>query len=191
MKIVQVNPKKLKPAEYNPRQMTKKQADDLTASIKEFGFVDPLLVNKHKGREEVVIGGHQRLKIAIIEKYKTVPVVYLDLTRKKEEELNIRLNKNLGEWDWDLLANFDKEMLEELGFEKDDLLERFGLDTAESEEVPLDRLEILTVHPPESPRLKERAGFYCDTMDEYKKITEEFKTDNIGKLDKDKLISIV
>ena len=57
MKIVNVNPKKLKPAEYNPRKMTDKEANDLTESIKRFGFVDPLVVNSHEGRENVVVGG--------------------------------------------------------------------------------------------------------------------------------------
>ena len=190
-KIVEVAPGILKPAEYNPRQMTADQVKNLTASIKKFGLVDPFIVNEHKGRENVVIGGHQRLKIALLEGFETVPVVYVDLTRKDEEELNLRLNKNNGEWDWDLLANFEMDMLEEIGFEKDELLEKFGIDSAESEEVPLDRLEVLTVNPPESPRLKERAAFHCDTMEEYELIVDGFKTGTEGKLDKDKLISLV
>ena len=36
MKIIEVPLKKLKPAEYNPREMTEKQVKDLTESIKEF-----------------------------------------------------------------------------------------------------------------------------------------------------------
>jgi len=55
-------------AEYNPRQLTEKQYDDLTASIKKFGFVDPIIVNKHPDRDNVVVGGHQRLKVARVKK---------------------------------------------------------------------------------------------------------------------------
>ena len=137
MQIEQVNPKGLKPAEYNPRQMTEKQAKDLTQSIKEFGLVDPIIVNNFKGRENVVIGGHQRLKIALQEDFKTVPVVYVSLPIEKERELNLRLNKNNGEWDWDLLANFDEDMLKDVGFESEELDKMFNLEPDEKDdEVP-------------------------------------------------------
>jgi len=53
---------------------------------------------------------------------KEVPVVYVDIPDiDKEKELNLRLNKNLGEWDWDELANFDKSLLEEVGFSSEEL----------------------------------------------------------------------
>lgn len=131
LKIVEVDPKSLKVAEYNPRQMTEKQVIDLTESIRRFGMVDPLIVNRHKGRENTVIGGHQRLKIAVREGFGTVPVVYVDLDEKRECELNLRLNKNLGEWDWGMLANFDEEILKDIGFSGDELDQAFGLETAD------------------------------------------------------------
>ena len=136
MRIEQVNPKILKPTEYNPRQMTKKQVKDLTESIKQFGLVDPLIINRYKGRENVVIGGHQRLKIAILEEFKKVPVIYVNLNKEKEQELNLRLNKNLGEWDWDLLANFEKDLLKNIGFEEEELNKMLGLDEVTEDEVP-------------------------------------------------------
>jgi len=40
----------LKEATYNPRKLTPKQEEDLTASIKKFGLVDPLIVNGYPGR---------------------------------------------------------------------------------------------------------------------------------------------
>ena len=76
MKVIEVPLQDLKEAEYNPRQMTEKQVKDLTESIKQFGLVDPIIVNNHKGRKNVVVGGHQRLKIASILGLKTIPVVY-------------------------------------------------------------------------------------------------------------------
>lgn len=117
MEVVNIKIKDLKPAEYNPRQMTAEQHDNLKKSIEEFGFVDPLIVNKHKGRENVVIGGHQRLKIAQELEMTEVPVVYVDLEPEREKELNLRLNRNTGEWDWDELANnFDNDFLLNVGF---------------------------------------------------------------------------
>jgi len=48
--------------------------------------------------------------------------VEVDLTPDKERELNIRLNKNSGEWDYDALANyFDVGELTEWGFTDENL----------------------------------------------------------------------
>jgi DNA modification methylase len=109
-------------AEYNPRELTKDQHQDLKDSITRFGLVDPLIVNIHKERKNILVGGHQRLKIAKELGYKSVSCVEVELTPEKERELNIRLNKNTGQWDWDALANhFDVGELTEWGFTNDDL----------------------------------------------------------------------
>lgn len=48
-----------------------------------------------------------------------MPVVYLDIPDiEKEKELNIRLNKNVGEWDFDLLKKFNFDSLLEFGFDE-------------------------------------------------------------------------
>ena len=64
MNIKQHNINDLIFAEYNPRQLTKEQYKNLKDSIKRFGLVDPVIINKNKERKNIVIGGHQRLKIA-------------------------------------------------------------------------------------------------------------------------------
>jgi ParB-like chromosome segregation protein Spo0J len=43
--LVDIN--KLVPSVYNPRRLTESQEKHLTESIKRFGLVDPILVNKH------------------------------------------------------------------------------------------------------------------------------------------------
>jgi DNA modification methylase len=79
-------------------------------------------VNKHKDRKNIIVGGHQRVKVAKDLGFKDVPCVEVSLTLDKERELNIRLNRNTGEWDWDSLANyFDVSDLLEWGFTDDDL----------------------------------------------------------------------
>ena len=109
-------------AEYNPRELTQDQHQDLKDSITRFGFVDPLIVNTHKERKNILVGGHQRLKIAKELGYKDVPCVEVDLSPDQEKELNVRLNKNTGQWDWDALANhFDVGELLEWGFSEDEL----------------------------------------------------------------------
>ena len=122
MKIIERNINELISAEYNPRQMTKHQHNSLTDSIKRFGLVDPILVNIHPDRKNIIIGGHQRVTVAKEMGIRTVPTVELELDAEKERELNVRLNRNTGEWDWDGLANnFDVEELTDWGFTSDDL----------------------------------------------------------------------
>ena len=108
----------LKPAEYNPRQISTKQYKDLKESIKKFSLVDPIIINK----DNTVIGGHQRLKICKELKHIDIDCVVLDLSKEDERELNIRLNKSGGEWDFDILANqFDIEELKDWGFKEIEL----------------------------------------------------------------------
>jgi len=118
MQVKEIKLKELKPAEYNPRAMTEKEAKDLRNSLDKFGMVEPIIVNMAKGRENVIIGGHQRYFLLKEMGKETIPVVYVNLPNlKDEQELNLRLNKNNGHWDFDMLANtFDVDKLLELGF---------------------------------------------------------------------------
>ena len=122
MKTVYYPIGKLIEAEYNPRQLTKEQYHNLKDSMSRFGIVDPLIVNTHKDRKNILVGGHQRLRVARDLGLKDIPCVEVDLNPDKEKELNIRLNKNVGEWDFDALANyFDVGELTEWGFTDDEL----------------------------------------------------------------------
>ena len=113
MNIEKIQINKLKPATYNPRQISTKQYNDLKKSIQKFDLVDPIIVNK----DMTVIGGHQRLKICKELKYKDVDCVVLGLSKEQERELNVRLNKSGGEFDVDILANeFDIDELTDWGF---------------------------------------------------------------------------
>lgn len=123
MKIKERKIKELIPAEYNPRELTKKQAKKLKDSLTGFGFVDPVIVNTHKDRENVIVGGHQRTKVWEMMGNEVVPTVEVNLTLEREKELNVRLNKNTGQFDMDLLANhFEVTELVEWGFDEGELL---------------------------------------------------------------------
>lgn len=50
---------------------------------------------------------------------------------EREKELNLRLNKNLGEWDTDLLKEFDEAILSDTGFTSEELDEIFLEESAE------------------------------------------------------------
>jgi DNA modification methylase len=119
MKIKKIDINKLQPASYNPRQISTKQYKDLKESIRKFDLVDPIIVNKNGN---VVIGGHQRLKVCKDLKHTEIDCVVLDLTKEEERELNIRLNKSGGEFDMDILANeFEIEELKDWGFKEIEL----------------------------------------------------------------------
>ena len=47
MKIEQVKIKDIIHAEYNPRRLTDEQEKHLTDSLSRFGFVDPVIINRH------------------------------------------------------------------------------------------------------------------------------------------------
>ena len=94
----------LKPAAYNPRKKLKpgdKEYQKIRNSIEEFGFADPLVVNS----DMTIIGGHQRLTVAVDLGYTEVPCAVVDVDKTREKALNIALNKITGEWDETLLAD--------------------------------------------------------------------------------------
>ena len=99
----------LKPAAYNPRKKLKpgdKEYEKIKNSIEEFGFADPLVVNA----DMTIIGGHQRLTVAVSLGYTEVPCAVVDIDKTREKALNIALNKITGAWDDNLLADLIKEL---------------------------------------------------------------------------------
>ena len=102
----------------NPRQLTEKQFNQLKKSLDKFGMIDKPIVNADS--RNTIIGGHQRLNVLRADKIDSVECWVPDheLDEKEVEELNIRLNKNTGEWDFNVLANeFELPDLVEWGFE--------------------------------------------------------------------------
>ena len=127
MKIERMNIADLKPAQYNPRkdlQSGDPEYEQLKKSITAFGYVDPIIVNK---RNNIVIGGHQRLKILTELGNKAVDVSVVDLDEKEEKALNVALNKISGEWDMPMLQdilfelNTDGFDMESIGFSLEEL----------------------------------------------------------------------
>jgi DNA modification methylase len=120
--IVYVPVTSLKPATYNPRKISKEAMEQLKESIKRYSMVDPIIANSAPKRKDVVIGGHMRLRAAKALGHKTIPVVYVDIPNlKKEQELNLRLNRSTGEWDFEKLKFFDSDFLTDIGFNDSDL----------------------------------------------------------------------
>lgn len=137
----------IKPASYNPRKIQQKDFEKLSNSIKEFGLVDPIIINlKNKN----IIGGHQRFDYLYYEKKDTelhlielgdIGWVFSDTDLKIKDEnhekaLNLALNRISGEWKFDDLNRILDELVEVdlsdiTGFE-------YNLDDIEYEYVPLE-----------------------------------------------------
>lgn len=135
MKIVRLS--ELKPYENNPRTISRKMFEKLCKSITEEGFVQPLVIDENNR----VIGGHQRMRAAKKCGLKEVPCRVVDLKgdEKKAKRLNLRLNKISGEFDYDKLFGFldgvDKDLLDDVGFDKDEIEEILTVFTEANSEI--------------------------------------------------------
>ena len=101
----------LVPAAYNPRKALKpgdKEYEKIKGSITEFGYVDPVIVNK----DMTVIGGHQRISVLKDLGFTEIDCVVIDIDKTKEKALNIALNKITGEWNKELLADLIMDLQE-------------------------------------------------------------------------------
>jgi hypothetical protein len=124
MQIVNIEIKKLKPYEKNPRK-NDKAVDKVAKSIKQFGFKVPLVVDKNN----VIIAGHTRYKASLELDLKEVPCIIADdLNENQIKAFRIADNRvgQEAEWDFDLLQEELEELigsfdLSELGFESEEL----------------------------------------------------------------------
>lgn len=113
----------------NPRSLTEKQKNDLKKSLDKYGVIDKPIINQ----DMILIGGHQRYYVLREFGHKEIECWYPDrmLSDKEVEELNIRLNKNIGDWDFDILANeWEMDDLSNWGFSDKDL----GIEVEEEKE---------------------------------------------------------
>lgn len=112
----------LKPYEKNAKKHPAEQVEHIANSIREFGFRQPLVIDK----DNVLVIGHGRLLAAKKLGLDTVPCVRADdLTEEQIKALRLADNKtNESEWDFDLLGGelddiFDIDM-EQFGFSFED-----------------------------------------------------------------------
>ncbi len=110
----------LKKYHKNPRYIKEEDLKHLQTSIAKFGMIDKPILNT----DNTIIGGHQRINALKESKQKTVEcwVPDRELDEKEIEELNIRLNKNSGDWNFEVLANeWNVEDLLDWGFNSKEL----------------------------------------------------------------------
>lgn len=126
MKVTMRKVSEVKPYEKNPRR-NDGAVDAVAASIREFGFQQPLVVDK----DGVLIAGHTRLKAAKKLGLKEVPVVVADgLSPEQVKAYRLADNKTgqLSEWDFITLQEELNELvfdMEQFGFAKIDCTEEY------------------------------------------------------------------
>lgn len=137
MKIVSKPIKQLNPYENNPR-INDSAVDAVAASIKEFGFKNPVIIDKN----DVVVCGHTRLKAAEKLGLKAIPcIVADDLSEEQIKAFRLADNKTaeLAEWDFSLLeqelAEIDFDM-SQFGFDNND--DDFDFDVNDKNESEFD-----------------------------------------------------
>lgn len=124
--IVYKSIKELKPYKKNAKKHPKEQVEQIANSIKEFGFTQPVLIDKNN----CVVAGHGRILGAKKAGLKEVPTLCLDdLTEEQIKAYRLADNKlNESDWDFNLLD-------EELGMLSDDVdMSMFGFDFSEEEQ---------------------------------------------------------
>src|ERR1700730_5096860 len=107
--------KDLKKHPKNPRSINNQNYEHLRNSLFNFGLIEKPVVNV----DGTIIGGHQRIEILKKEKIKEVDcwVPERQLEQKEVDEINIRLNRNHGAFDFEILANeWEIKDLMEWGF---------------------------------------------------------------------------
>lgn len=121
--------KDLIPYELNPRKLSNDQAEKLKESLVKFNLAEiPAIDTDNK-----IVAGHQRMKIMLLlgrgQEEIDVRVPNRKLTKDEFAEYNIRSNKNVGDWDIDLLANLDEVFLSSAGFSSEEIDSIFDIDT--------------------------------------------------------------
>lgn len=127
--------KELKPYKKNAKKHSKEQVEQIANSIKEFGFTQPVIIDKHNS----VVAGHGRILGAKKAGLKQVPTVCLeDLTEEQIKAYRLVDNKlNESEWDTELL-NTELQELWDIG-EVDMGQFDFDIDALFSEDEPIEK----------------------------------------------------
>lgn len=123
--LQQIEIEKLVPYANNSRTHSEHQLKKLQASLREFGFINPILID----REHTIIAGHGRVLAAKANGVESVPCVYVDHLSDAQKKAYIIADNRLAEdagWDEALLA-VELEHLQELDFD----LDLVGFDAAE------------------------------------------------------------
>lgn len=196
MKINYIKLSELKPYSKNAKLHTQEQIEKVANSIKRFGFIQPIVIDKNN----FIIIGHCRFEASKIIPYDPVPCLIVDnLTKDEIKALRLADNKlNESMWNIDLamedLKLLSTDLINITSFKVDEVESYRNADKidelSQEKSIDLGEYDVLTVEAPEAPRLKARVSFYTRNKEEFEKIKKFFDCKD-GKLNIDKLIGII
>ena len=162
--IIHHSPAALTPRETNPRTHSKKQIRQIAASIEQFGFINPVLID----RDGRIVAGHGRVEAAKFLGLDTVPTICLETLTEAEIRAYVIADNRLAElagWDQEMLAielqglsaldlDFDVTIT---GFETPEIDILIGGLNADGEEDPDDELPLID----EGPAVTQPGDIWC------------------------------
>ena len=161
------------PYALNARTHDENQIKQIAASIRLFGFTNPVLVDEHNN----LIAGHGRLAAASVLKMENVPaIVVTGLDESKRRALIIADNRHgeTSNWDYELLTEELEALrgevdIEAMGYSSDDLAKLLGEMTPDGEldgDQSADKWQLLTEYSNEDELAKaydkaQKEGLTC------------------------------
>ena len=143
---------KLVPYVNNARTHSKEQITKLRSSLREFGFVNPVIID----REFNVIAGHGRILAAKEENIEQVPCVFVDYLTEAQKKAYILADNRFAldaGWDEDMLR-VEMEALQGMdfdisltGFDESEIADLLSLDDGEAQEDDFDEDAALQAEP--------------------------------------------
>ena len=127
----------------NSREHSDEQVLQIASSLKEFGFINPVLIDE----AGTIIAGHGRVRAAAKIKMTEVPCIRLSHLSDTQKRAYVIIDNQLGlnaTWNWDMLAVEVEELMEKgygsncLGFSDEQLMELIGTPNAPPEISPDD-----------------------------------------------------
>lgn len=142
--VLEIDITKIKPNPNQPRKNFDQDAlNELAASIKVHGIVQPIVLNKQSNGEYLIIAGERRWRAANICGLKTVPAVIKNYTEKQIKEISIIENLQREDLNPIEAARAIKQLMDEYGLTQETVSERIG----KSRSNVANTLRLLTLYP--------------------------------------------
>lgn len=190
MNLKKINIKLIKENKLNPRSIDEKTIKDLKSSMKEFGYIQPIIWNK---RTSNIISGHQRFNILRDEGVKEIEVIEVDLDEDKEKIALITFNKVQADWDITKLSDLF-ENIHNLG---DDFLGLTGFTNNEITNLlsASEHIELPDLHYDgevgQQTGIRPTMTFYFESQKDYDKAWEILKKPSGAEPDTSKLLEVI
>ena len=150
MKLVPIE--RLVPYANNARTHSPEQINKLRGSLREFGFVSPVIIDKDYG----ILAGHGRVMAARAEGMENVPCVFVDHLTEAQKKAYILADNRFAldaGWDEDMLR-VEMEALQDMdfdvsltGFDESEIVDLLSLDDGEAQEDDFDEDAALQAEP--------------------------------------------